>query len=237
MEVVWFWQRDSCGGALPDYFSLPRSIGGTLLATNASNDMTFIRLNSIPPGVGLAGWSTQTGAGAWGIHHPCGNEKRATFFTAVGLCPFDCACGDPSDYDYYDVETNGGWVEPHSSGSGIFNTNNQLTGQLFGTCCACSDPHDCDHVDAFTYMYGEFQTTYEHVRTWLEIGGTINVDRAFIGTEEGTPTRPFNTVPEAHNFAWNGSRIRIRAGSYLLPVVLNKRVEVLASDGVVRIGG
>ncbi|MDW8240686.1 MAG: hypothetical protein RMM98_13840 [Acidobacteriota bacterium] len=82
LEVVWFWQRNSCGGSLPNYMSLPRNTGGKLLESNpddGGNDMTFIRLNgTLPPGVG---WP----AGRLAI------PKRLTVFTiplGAGSEPF-----------------------------------------------------------------------------------------------------------------------------------------------------
>lgn len=241
LEVVWFWQRNACGGALPNYATLPRTTGGTLLETNPTdggNDMTFIRLNGIPGGVGLAGWTTDSPDTAYGIHHPRGSWKRVTFLSDVGFCPGCAGCGDPTDYDYYDIDN--GVIEPGSSGSGVFNGAGQLAGQLFGLCCpslSCAgETLDCSNTDEFATMYGEFETTFPIIKRWLEIGGTIHIDGSYSGDERGTPSQPFNTVIEAHNFAWNGARIKIQAGSYPETLTLSKRLTVLASGGTVTIG-
>jgi hypothetical protein len=240
LEVVWFWQRDSCGGALPNYDALPRNNGSTLLETSSENDMSFLRLDGgLPGGVVLAGWTTGHPDEGYGIHHPGhppGNWKRVTFLSDVGFCPGCVFCGDTGDYDYYNMDS--GIIERGSSGSGIFNSAGQLAGHLSGDCDLYppDDELSCDNVDDFVAQYGEFETTYPIIRRWLEIGGTIHVDGSYSGREEGTPTKPFNTVNEANNFAWDGARIKIQAGSYPETLVFTKTLTVLATGGTVTIG-
>jgi hypothetical protein len=66
--------------------------------------------------------------------------------------------------------------------------------------------------------------------------GTIYVDRTYTGEERGTPSKPFNTVGEANNLAWDGAQINIRAGSYPETLTFSKRVKVLAPGGTATIG-
>lgn len=246
LEVVWLWQRDRCerdGGVLPDYFGLLRNRGGTLLGANPTdggNDMSFIRLNGdVPPGVTLAEWSlggmTQP---SYGIHHPAGTYKRVTVFNPSSylLCT-SIDWGDDGDYDL--AESINGGIEGGSSGSGLFDQNGWLVGQLFGVCGPGIDENgNCRDEDGWRAVYGKFSISYGigRVGRWLEIGGTINVNGAYGGEELGTPSQPFNTVGEANNFAWDGSRIRIQAGSYREPITFSKRLTVLASGGSVIIG-
>lgn len=243
LEVVWFWQRDSCPGTLPNYFNLERNTGGTLLETNPTNggnDMTFIRLaGDLPGGVGFAGWTTDRPDSGYGIHHPRGDWKRVTFVSDVGFCPGCAGCGDPYDYDFYDMDN--GIIEGGSSGSGVFNSAGQLAGQLYGHCCPSAsclgEELDCGNVDEFAAMYGEFETTYPIISYWLKIGGTIHVDGTNITPPWlGTPDDPFPLVSLANNFAWNGARIKIRAGSYPETLTFSKELTVLAQGGVVTIG-
>lgn len=65
---------------------------------------------------------------------------------------------------------------------------------------------------------------------------TINVDRTYTGEERGRPRQPFNTLGEPKNLAWDGARIRIKAGAYAETLTFSKRVEVVASGGTVTIG-
>jgi len=242
LEVVWLWQRGSCGGTLPSYFSLPRSNGGTLLATNPTiggNDMSFIRLNGDVLGGTLAGWTAAALPSSFaGIHHPGGDWKRATIMHGeliVGPCT-----GLPTSQYHY-CEQDSGVTEGGSSGSGIFDSGGRLMGQLYGVCCPASHGDncvnsDCTNRDEYNTVYGRFDVTYPLIQRWLEIGGTIHVDRAYSGVELGTLTQPFNTVAEAINFAWNGARIKIRAGSYAENVTTSKTLTFLSDGGLVAIG-
>lgn len=235
IEVVYLYQRSSCGGPLPNFMTLPRSIGGTVLESLGANDMTFIRLNGdLPGGASLAGWSTKTSTGSYGIHHPDGSWKRVTFTSSVGFC-LTCLCLEPDFFDYYDQDR--GIIEPGSSGSGIFDNSGRLVGQLYGYCCfgSCA-PYGCGSVDDYWAVYGEFETTYPFIRRWLEIGGTIHVDWRNTETELGTPDNPFRTVTAAYNFAWNGARIKIKTGSYREALTMSKQVTILADGGPVIIG-
>jgi len=248
LEVIFGWQKDGCGGRLPDRSMLPRMTGGTLLATertySGGNDMTFIRLNgTIPPGVGLAGWTTDPApVDVVGIHHPNGDWKRVSFMheTTSDLVIITCS-GTlfPSQYHYCYVDS--GMTEGGSSGSGLFNAAGQVMGQLYGTCCVawlgtdCAGAN-CGNRDDWRAVYGEFEETFPNVRRWLEMGGTIHVNRAYSGTELGTAAQPFNTVTEANNFAWDGTRIKIRTASYPEALTFNKRLTLLADGGPVTIG-
>ena len=240
MEVVWLWQKNACNGVLPDYSTLPRSTGGTLLETNPTdggNDMTFIRLNgNLLGGVSLAGWTTERIDNGHGIHHPAGSWKRVTFLSNVGFCPACEFCGDGTDYAYFDMDN--GVSEPGSSGSGVFNSAGQLGGQLLGSCDIGGDGTiNCNNIDDFEAVYGEFETTYDMIDIWLAIGGTIFVDGAYTGpVEVGTSFWPFNTVAEAYRLAWDGARIKIKTGSYPETLTLSKKLTLLALDGPVTIG-
>ena len=238
LQVTFFWQRSACNGTLPD-FPLPTMSGGTLLAlnpTNEGNDMSFIRLKGlIPPGAVAAGWSLADGLTlpSYGIHHPAGSYKRVTFY-------------EPSDYllcsqddDYFLGNPLNESNEGGSSGSGLFDFNGRLLGQLYGRCGPGTDEGgNCADEDGWRALYGKFWVSYGigGVGRWLEIGGTINVDRAYNGTELGTPTQPFNTVIEGYNLAWDGTRIKIRSGNYSEVLTLSKQLTILAEGGPVTIG-
>ena len=71
LEAFWDYHASSCGGAVPNLGSLPRSNGATLLATSSGTDFTFVQLNSAPNGAnGRAGFtpgiSTSYGGGGGG---------------------------------------------------------------------------------------------------------------------------------------------------------------------------
>jgi hypothetical protein len=235
LEVVWLWQSMSCNGALPDFFSLPRSNGATLLETNPTdggNDMSFFRLDGdLPGGVSLAGWTTASLPSSFvGIHHPGGDFKRATIMHQDKIT----ACSGLGSSNYFYCIQDNGIIEGGSSGSGIFNSDGQLQGQLFGTCS--SGGTGCDQRNEYNTVYGRFDVTLPIITRWLEIGGTINVDAGHSGEELGTPDKPFNTVQEANGFAWDGARIKIQAGAYSEALSFSKKLTVLARGGTVTIG-
>jgi hypothetical protein len=64
----------------------------------------------------------------------------------------------------------------------------------------------------------------------------IYVDGSYTGDETGEPDKPFNTVGKANNLAWDGARIKIKAGSYSEALTFSKRIQILPWDGIVTIG-
>ncbi len=240
LEVAWFYQRDSCGGPLPDYDALPRSTSGTLLesvSADDGNDMAFIRLaGDLPGGIGFAGWTTETSINGVGIHHPSGSWKRTVFLSPVGVCP-GCLCEDGSDFDYYNMVD--GLNQGGSSGSGIFNSSGQLAGQLLGRCSSDGthpDDLNCGNIDSFWAMYGEFEETHPLIRWWLDVGGTLHVDRSSPAPGNGTPGWPYTWIYLARVAAWPGARIKIAAGSYNETFTINQDVTLVAQGGMVTIG-
>jgi len=242
LTVIWGYETDYCiddGGTVPDQWSLPSSVGGTLLKTDAENDMTFIRLNSVPEGVTYAGFTTATSAGEYGVHHPKGSWKRVVFLEDVGACPLSCWCFDATDFDYYDRID--GLTQKGSSGSGVFTSDGKFAGQLQGVCSGYhtdGKPLTCSNIADWTNVYGEFETSWSTIGWWLIIGGTIYVDSA--GTcpvPAGYSTCPYLTIEDAIEVGWPEARVKIQAGSYASPLTFDKPMTFLAMNGVVTIGG
>ena len=241
LEVYWQYETDFCeldGGTPPAYpGTLPKAVGGKLLNTYGENDMTFIRLND-SWGFSFAGWTTDTSSGAYGVHHPKGSYKRAVFLSDVGVCVDNCWCEDATDFDYY--EMTDGLTQPGSSGSGAFNWNGQLAGQLKGKCTAYHDSGKeltCGNLDDWTNMYGEFETSYDRISRYLYVGGTMYVDWEAQGIiQNGTKPYPYATVAQAHDGAWDTLQIRIKAGDYPENITMDKALTLVADGGVVTIG-
>lgn len=226
MEFYWFYQTSTCDGAAPNPATVPRTGGGadliSVATANNGNDRAFLRIrNETPGGVTYLGWTTGSPGSSdtlTGIHHPDGSFKRISFGALDG-----------SSTNYWDVEWSDGVTEPGSSGSPLFDKNKRFIGQLMGGDSSCSNQTGID-------SYGRFNITYPNIQRWLEIGGTISVNGSYNGEELGTPTKPYNTVGEANNFAWNGSRIKIQAGSYPETLTFSKELTLLATGGMVTIG-
>jgi len=206
-----------------------------VLETHEDNDMKFIRLNgAVPNGVALTGWSTDDPQdGSFGIHHPDGAFKRVTFFNPSSYV----FCTYTYDDDYWVVEALRGAIEGGSSGSGLFDTDGRLMGQLRGRCGpGVDDNGNCSDEDGWRAVYGKFSVTFPIIRRWLEIGGTINVDHSYSGAELGTPSEPYRTVTAGYNLAWDNTRLKIKAGSYNEAVTFSKQMTILADGGPVTIG-
>jgi hypothetical protein len=266
MEVIFRYQRNACDGTLPPLFSLPFSIGAQLLQSNPTdggNDMVFFRLNPVQqlaptdPPLLFAEWSTGNGltAPSYGIHHPgggnyfvpgsapdpgdpSGHAKRVTIYepTDYLLCP---TIDDGNGGDYFLANALAGGIQKGSSGSGLFDFNGRFLGQLRAVCGpGIDDTGNCADEDGWRAVYGKFWVSLDiaGVRRWMDIGGTINVNRAYNGVELGTPTQPFNTVTEGYNLAWDGTRIKIRSGNYPETLTLSKQITIVADEGPVTIG-
>jgi len=157
--IYWFYQRNGCGGPIPNILSLPRSNGAALLATSSNTDFTLMRtLNDPASGQGFAGWTTlptPSGAPITGIHHPGGSWKRISFGNLTTSQPI---CGSLPTIRYWYLKWNQGTTESGSSGSPLFNDNWQVIGQLFGTCGTyggCTQTHN--------NVYGRFNATWSSI--------------------------------------------------------------------------
>lgn len=82
-----------------------------------------------------------------------------------------------------------------------------------------------------------FKGHMDDVQLYAQAAYGIHVDGAYAGEDErGTPDHPFDTVAEGHDFAWNGARIYIHAGSYPETLTLSQPSLLLAESGSVTIG-
>ena len=82
LKAYWFYQTPACGGVPPDLSTLPNSTGQKLLVgkSYSDGDFSLIAVNSAPPGVTYAGFTTTEplvgGLSMVGIHHPGATFKR-----------------------------------------------------------------------------------------------------------------------------------------------------------------
>lgn len=75
---------------------------------------------------------------------------------------------------------------------------------------------------------------------------TIHVDGQFVAPPynpddpiprwTGEPAKPFTTVTDANSLAWDGCRMKILGGTYREAVTFARRMEVMATGGLVQIG-
>ena len=165
VETYWFYQTTSCNsGVLRSWVHSPP--GANLLATQASNDFSFLRLqNNAPGGVYFSGWTSAAqpaGTAVFGLHHPDGyippsvNSylRRSTGsimdpnFSCLGLV------------NGYRTGWASGGSEPGSSGSGLWNSSHYLVGVL-----SCGPmPPTCNNAGG---GYSKFATFYSQIQQYL----------------------------------------------------------------------
>ena len=168
LESRWDFKTSSCNGSAPSLSSRPRSNGGTLLATGASSDFTFLRLKSVPSGRAAMGWTTTNPSGGTRLHrvsHPLTNGSvNPQRYSRSNVNNNITAFSDvPRSLFIYDQWSKGSTFGG-SSGSAIVNDSGQIVGQLTGGVAGCS---------AGGYDYnGKFSKTFPSVKQWLENGTT-----------------------------------------------------------------
>ena len=150
--------------------------GSTLKASNSASDFGLIELNTTPPAsyqVFYAGWENggaapQTGVG---IHHPSGDVKKLAFDDD----PLTSAAGLSISNSSWRIEA---WernttTEGGSSGSGLWDENHHLVGQLHGGQANCSN--------SINDYYGKFSMSWtgngsssasSRLRDWLDPSGS-----------------------------------------------------------------
>lgn len=160
------WESPVCGANQNGPTTQTLS-GSTLLANNAGTDMALIRINTNPPAsynVYYSGWDRTSTASTSnvGIHHPSGDIKKITFDNqAATQANFGGAqCWRIATWE-------DGTTEPGSSGSGLWNQNKRLIGQLYGGQASCSN-----NVNDY---YGRFDLSYPLIQTHLgSCGNTLD---------------------------------------------------------------
>ncbi len=168
LEAFFDYFASSCGGAAPSLGSRPRSTGATLLKTSATNDFTFVRLNTLPNGRSFLGWTTSEPGGGqklYRISHPLG--LKGHFSTSTKIATPSDTCGLTAT-NYHHSNLQNGSIAGGSSGAAVTNANGQILGQLFGLCGP--DPaNDCDTRNR--QADGKFSVTFPQISQYINVEG------------------------------------------------------------------
>ncbi len=149
------YENAGCDGAIGESLTL---YGAELLATGAPSDFTFLKLKENPPPEYqpyYAGWNVQDKPvkGAMGIHVPYNETKKISLeYDSIYSNPVRVEWDDNSTSpvgSHWIVGFDDGGTSQGSSGSPLFNMNNQVIGQL----------HGGDDIQAF---YGKLSYSYTH---------------------------------------------------------------------------
>lgn len=168
--VYWNYETSRCAGN-PDGSLSQNQSGSTLLARGEAADFSLVRLNRQPPAnfrAYYAGWDA-TGAnpssGA-SVHHPSGNEKRISFYTRQASKRTVNVDGSP--VQSWEVFWSRGVTEPGSSGSGLWNAQQRVIGQLSGGSSSCESQQASDVYGRLDVAWQAGNLPSERLRPWLD---------------------------------------------------------------------
>ncbi len=137
--------------------------GSTLLVNSMPTDLAFLELDEVPLdeyAVYYSGWDNtdQPAQSVTGIHHPMGDIKKISRSFAPVTAQSSLVGGNT--YDAWRVGMfDEGLTQSGSSGSGLWNENGLLVGQLIGGFGTCGDTN--------TSAYGRFDLSFPLLQEWL----------------------------------------------------------------------
>ncbi len=177
MVVYWNYESPGCGalccGSMNHY-----QTGATLVSRDNQTDFCLVRLSQEPDSVFnvyYSGWDAreETSPGeAVGIHHPQVREKAISFtYTPLSVTSY-LLNSVPGDSTHWRVHFwDAGTTEPGSSGSGLWNSDRRLVGQLHGGYASCTS--------LTSDWYGRLSRSWEgggtpatRLHDWLDPQGT-----------------------------------------------------------------
>ena len=142
--------------------------GATLLASHEHSDFALLLMNDVPTAEAMpyyAGWDRRNiaVAGAVGIHHPNGDLKKISVNNKLLKSSKweDNAPSYPNNTHWNVVSWDKGSTEGGSSGSGLFNTLQQIIGQLHGGNADCSATQPNGGGD----WYGKFSYSWTNANS------------------------------------------------------------------------
>jgi len=186
--------------------------GSSLKVNSAGSDVALLQLNTTPPSaynVFYTGWDKSGVAptSSTGIHHPSGDVKKISFDVNAAVTGTFSGAQCWRILNWEDGTTEGG-----SSGSGLWNQNGLLVGQLFGGAANCGN-----NVNDF---YGKFSVSYPSLSQWLGTCGdqlsgfpsTVGINESTVGrnglTVAPNPTNGFLNIDLAE-YLRNGGQLML----------------------------
>jgi len=182
--------------------------GSSFKASNAASDFGLIELNSTPPAsyeVYYAGWdnggaSPQTGVS---IHHPSGDVKKLAFDDdpLTGAAGLSSVSNSEWRIEAWERNTT---TEGGSSGSGLWDENHRLVGQLHGGQATCSNSVN-DYYGKFSMSWTGNGSSSSSARLsdWLDPTGTgaTSIDGFDPNGGVDTPAFCLTSIDEKENKA------------------------------------
>lgn len=171
LEAFFDYIDSSCLGSAPSLSIVPRTVGATLLASNAATDFTFLRLSGLPSGRGLLGSTSEAipaGTVLYRLSHPLGLPMGYSVTTVTAGEP-TCS-GLPRPNFLYSVQTVGGTAGGSSGSPTVRGSDGRVVGQLLGA-CGFDPENPCS--DQNSTVDGALSGTWAAISQWLApAGGT-----------------------------------------------------------------
>lgn len=217
LVVYWNYQSSTCrtpgssasGSPLSKTIATHTQSGASLVSTSAASDFALLRLNADVPTASnpyWSGWdaSGSTPSSAVGIHHPAGHEKRiAVEDQALAISGYG---GGSGSTHWRVIDWDQGTTEGGSSGSGLWNQNKLLVGQLHGGSAACGN-NLSDYYGRLSVSWTGGGSAATRLRDWLDPSSSGASTRA--GYRSGTTPPP----PPPTNVLSNGVPVTGLAGA------------------------
>lgn len=173
--------------------------GATLLVHNSVSDFALLRLNSTPPAdyhPFYGGWdkSGDTPSTQTCIHHPSGDIKKISHDNdPAGSATENFGNGNAQCWWIHQWDT--GTTEGGSSGSGLWDQDHHLIGQLYGGAAWC-----LSSVDDY---FGKFSVSYPYLEQYLGTCGDVlegyDPEGTGISGPAGAPAAVLTTFPNPAN--------------------------------------
>lgn len=165
--VFWFnWQSATCEN--PTSSPANQSISGCAFrAKNPYPEFCLVELNQTPPAdynVYYAGWDRNDNPvdNQTCIHHPKGDIKKISFdYNPAQKVEW-------SNSICWEVVWDDGTTEVGSSGSGLYNQDKRLIGQLFGGYASCTNMEASDYYGRFAVSWDYGTTPETRLKDWLD---------------------------------------------------------------------
>jgi hypothetical protein len=175
--VYWNYQSPTCGqhggGSLAQ-----NQMGSTLKARWSTSDFCLIQLNADPQeswNVYYSGWNADEAnapANCHAIHHPNTDVKSISFNDSPITVTSYLQTQVPGDGSHWRIDNwEDGTTEPGSSGSGIWDPQHRLVGQLHGGYASCSSITS-DWYGRFPRSWTGGGASSSRVKDWLDPNNT-----------------------------------------------------------------
>jgi lysyl endopeptidase len=170
LEAFWDYRTTTCGGSWPNLATRPKSNGSTLLSSNAQSDFTLARLNSIPAGRSLLGWTTAAVANGVKLHrvsHPYPDAFAVpapqSYSSTLNATSPSATCSLNLSKFLFSSMSQGG-TYGGSSGSPVILAGGYVVGQLLGACGSNNEGCSPSHYT----VDGKFSATYPAIQQYLD---------------------------------------------------------------------